>query len=418
MSRMFRKSRLPTEDGEAPKFSKFKGIVNTHSRKDIGMGALVTGNNVLVTDTEKLMRVPGHSVALAGDIHGVYGREDRLYVVKDDELLYMPYGEVDAAVSVVDGLAAKPFSWEEVNGDVFYANGIDAGIVRGAQHLPWRVAAPSITSVEVVATASPPAAHLNLGATYNSVTWRVLATYSTLDGRESAPSEVVEFQASPHVSILRITVPPGYAATNIYCTVPDGESSDFRKLISTTHPVVTVSPANRSSRWLGRFTYPLPGGVDRMAFFGGAMYAAMYMPAQDQSVIWCSEPFAFHLWRVADKGLLVKGQVSLLLAVEKGLLVGSTEEIRFYDGERFDQVVDYGVVPGEAGDTTAEGVAFFWTARGFCKAMPFENITEAKVSMPPGSAAYSKLLYLDGMMHFVAVTDGSGKAFNQRKERT
>ena len=417
MSRLFRQHRIRTDDGETPKFSKFEGIVNTQSYKDIGMGALVQGTNVLVSDSKKVFRAPGYQLALAGNIQGVYGRDDRMYVVNDGELLYMPYGDVGAAVSVTSGLAGRSYVWQEVNGDVHYVNGVDAGIARGPLHLPWRVAAPSIASVEVVEVGTRDATYLNLGATYQTALWRIIATYVTADGRESAPSEMISIRASIHTALLRITVPPQYAATNIYCTGADGDSTDFRKLITTTYATVTVPPAQRGERWLGRFTMPMPVGIEDIAFFGGSMYGSMYMPVEDQTVIWCSEPFAFHLWRTVDKGLLIKGRVCLLLAVKDGLIIGTPFEIRFFDGEKFPQLVDYGAVPGSAGDVTAEGVGYFWTTRGLCKAMPFSNLTEEKVSMPPGSVAYSKLLYLDGMVQFVTVTDGSGVAYNQRTER-
>lgn len=418
MSRTFRRPRLPTEDGGTPKFVEFAGVVNTRSRKDIGTNGLVTGTNVLLSDSKKITRVPGYQLMQAGNARGVYGRDDRLYVVFDDELLYMPYGDVNAAVVVVTGLTGKAFSWEEVNGDVHYVNGVDAGIVRGAQHLPWRLAAPSITSVEVVSAAATPSAPLNLGASYAQAKWRVIATYLTVDGRETAPSEVVEIDASVALSALRITVPPQYAATNIYCTLPDGDSTDFRRVARTTSSVVTVDPRVRSTRWMGRHTFPMPDGIERITYWGGSFYGAVYMPSLDASVVWCSEPFAPHLWRPADKGFMMRGRVPLLVAVKDGIVVGSTDRIHFFDGDKFPELANYGVVPGEAGDTTQEGVAYFWTTRGICKAMPFENLSEATLSVPPGSRAHVKLLYMNGMMQFVAVTDGTGVPFNQRNERT
>jgi hypothetical protein len=50
--------------------------------------------------------------------------------------------------------------------------------------------------------------------------------------------------------------------------------------------------------------------------------------------------------------------------------------------------------------------------------MPFKNLTEEQMSMPPGVHVASKLVYMDGKQQFITVTQGGGEAFNARKERT
>jgi hypothetical protein len=228
---------------------------------------------------------------------------------------------------------------------------------------------------------------------------------------------VVEIKASPFVRLFRVTVPVGYAGTNIYLTLPDG--TEYRQAATTTAPVTTVTPTQRAELLLSMGTQGMPPGIEMISYFGGQFYGTVYMAQQDQTVLWCSDPLAYHLWRPDTEGFLLPGRVAMLKNhAEKGLVLGTTQRCYFYDGDKLDAIADYGVVPGEAGDVDGEGMVYFWTERGICKAMPFANMTEAKVSMPPGQLARSKLLYLGGIMQFVTLTEGTSQAFNQRSERS
>lgn len=423
MSRDYRSKRLNTDDKENPKFVAFDGVVNTRSRKDLGWTGLYQGTNVTLSDSKKLTRLPGYSLYYSGDVRAVYGLDDKLYVVDGGTLrkLTGPTTYQD----ITTGLADGAYSWEEVNGDIHFVNGTDAGIVRSGQYLPWRLESPSIVSIDVVDAGAREATPLNMGARYDTALFRFVATYTTDDGRETAPSAVVAVQASPLARLFRVTVPVGYARTNIYMTLPDG--TEFRCAASVTSPVFTVTPAQRAELLLSLGTSSMPPGIERVAFFEGSFYGAYYMAQEDQTVLWRSDALAAHLWRPDEEGLVVPGRVSMLmwittesnLRVHSWLLIGSTQRVWVYNAEEnLIELCDYGVLPGEAGDITAEGVAYFWTARGFCKAMPFANITEEKISMPPGLVARSKLLYLGGTMQFVTLTNGSSQAFNQRSERS
>lgn len=413
--RQFRKDRLPTEDGEAPKFHEFVGVVNARSRKDVGWGGLVNCTNLFVTDSKKVQRVPGYEEVLAGSVYGVWGGASGMYVAKDDGILFSSGNSVASLQEVVTGLTGRSFVWDEVNTEVFYVNGVDAGMLRGPQHLPLRVVTPSIISVELVAVGTGPTTANHIGDRYDAATWRFVATYTDQFGRESAPSPVVSVIASPLARIFRITVPPAYEFTNIYTTNADG--TDFRRVITTRDSAVSITPAQRHEVLTTLGSYAMPAGIDNILWYDGRLYGAHYMSTADQTTLWCSDPFAYHLWRPAGEGIQLPGRVALLQRATKGIVIGTTKWVFHYDGEKLETLAEYGVVPGQAGDATAEGEVYFWTTRGFCKAMPFENITEKQLSVAPGTVAYSKMLYLNGMMQFVTLTDGGGQAFNQRTER-
>jgi hypothetical protein len=413
MSRSWRKEQHPRITPDDVKFSDFAGVVNTRSRKDLGLKALYVGDNVVISDTKKIVRREGYSVLRSDNVKSVYAVGDRLYVVAGTSLLRVVDPTHDNTLGTVSG---TNFLWDDINGDAYFLSDTDAGIARRDTLLPWRLTIPTITSAVAISTGDGSVTAYRMGETYVDATFRICATYETADGRETAPSDVLALTAHPLTNLIQVTVPTAYARTHIYATSADGTA--LRLVASTTGATATFNPAV-----FGRdlTTFPsasLPTGVRHLAFMTGRCYAAQYLQSLDQSVVWFSKPLSYHLWDTSKDYLLVPGQLAMLLACNKGLLIGTTEAVYIYtDDGALETLVDYGCVPGVAGDTDAEGTAFFWTVRGVCKAMPFENLTERDIMMNPGMSAVAGMVYLNGLQQFVAVTQGTGEVFNSRTER-
>lgn len=413
MSRPWRQQN-PRVTPDEQRFTEFSGVVNTRSRKDIGLAGLYDGTNVVISDSKKIVRRPGYSVLYSNDVRSAYSCGGRLYVVDGSTLFHM--ASISDMRTVVTGLTGTDYCWGDINGDVYYANGVDSGICRGDQWLPWQVTPPQITSVEVVDASARGATAFSMGATYTRATFRVRATYETVDGRESAPSDEVSIVGGPTTTVLRVTVPTGHARTHIYVTAADGNV--FHHAGSTSAAVSTVSPT-QTKRILDTIgTSGTPSGITHIAFMGGVCYAAQYLPTAGHTVVWYSLPFAFHLWNLSRDYLMLPGRLGLMVANNGGLLLGTMEAVyEFTDDGKLEQLTDYGVVPGVAGDVTGSGMAYFWTERGICRAMPFENLTEQYVSMASGERVASSMVYHNGTEQFIAVVQGGGTAFNSRTER-
>ena len=422
MSRPWRQQN-PRVTPDEQRFTEFSGVVNTRSRKDLGLKALYDGTNVVISDSKKVTRRDGYSILRSSNVRSAYSCGGRLYIV-DGSTLYHMASVLDMRV-LTTGLTTGSteidnYHWDDINGDAFFANGVDAGICRGDAYLPWRLTTPTISGA-YCDTPQPTRGEeydigATMGATYDKATFRICATYETEDGRETAPSEVVVLRGSPLTNLIRVEIPPYYARTHVYTTAADG--SNFQRAASTSAGTVTFNPTRTSREFDAFGTSSLPPGVTHIAFLKGRAYAAQYLPAGNQTVVWFSKPLAFHLWDLANDYLMLPGELSLMLWNNKGLLLGTTQAIYQYEeGGDLEMLVDYGVVPGVAGDTDAEGMAYFWTERGICKAMPFENLTEKDVSMPAGLRATAALVYHNGQQQFIAVTQGTGDNFNSRTER-
>lgn len=413
-SRPWRQQLHPRISPDDAKFAEFSGVVNTRSRKDLGLKALYVGDNVLISDTKKIVRRSGYTpFRSTGTVKSAYGGTGSLYVMDNGSLIRVAGADDHVLTS---GLAQRSCNWDQVNGDAYFVNGVDAGIARGDTYLPWRLTTPTISAVAAI-SAAPVANFNNLGETYTSATFRICATFETDDGRETAPCESYFLDAAPTTNLIRVQLSQGYARTNVYCTEPDG--TVYRLVASTTGTVITFNPQRGGREYTGLGLSSLPEGVTHVAFYKGICYAGQYLPDLRASVIWRSQPFAYHLFDLEADYLPVPGELGLMLWNSKGVLIGTDQTIHQYhpENDELELLVSYGVVPGASGDQDAEGNAYFWSQRGICKAYPFENLTEKDVSMPPGSRAVVAMVYLNGMQQFIAVAQGGGSPFNMREER-
>ena len=162
---------------------------------------------------------------------------------------------------------------------------------------------------------------------------------------------------------------------------------------------------------LGVLFETLPLGTDVIQFWRGRMYAAQYLPSDDQTVIWFSEPLGYHLFNLASNFIIVPGRVHMLAPHAEALIVGTNTTIHAYTGDSIAQVADYGVVPGQhwASDN---GRILFWSLRGLCAALPFQNLTENQISVSPGVWAGGCIVKQGGQRRYLALLQRGGMPYN------
>lgn len=161
---------------------------------------------------------------------------------------------------------------------------------------------------------------------------------------------------------------------------------------------------------LGVLYDTLPKDTTVVQFWKGRIYAAQYLPTEDQTVVWFSEPLAYHLFNLDSNFFLVQGKVEMLAPTDQALIVGTNSKVFAY-ADKLDQLADYGVVPGQhwAADS---GRVLFWTLRGACAAPPFSNLTEKSVSVAPGIQAGGAIVSSGGQKRYVVALHQGGSAFN------
>lgn len=156
----------------------------------------------------------------------------------------------------------------------------------------------------------------------------------------------------------------------------------------------------------------LPLGADAIQFWRGVMYAAQYFPAEDQTVVWFSEPMGYHLFNLDSNFFIVPGQVLMLAPTKESLVVGTNNRIYATDAKNLEVLAEYGVVPGQHWSKDDEDRTLFWSTRGVCAAKPFENLTERQVSVAPGVRAGGCVMRSGGQKRYVVALQQGNSAFN------
>lgn len=113
----------------------FRGLNNVTDPLRLGMGWLVTADNVNITDTGAIEKRDGYVLAKLGAFASVYATKDfaRMYMATASQIVTFD-GTVVVALA-----AAAPMFWTEVNGNVYFNNGTDSGVIAPDNSVaPWR----------------------------------------------------------------------------------------------------------------------------------------------------------------------------------------------------------------------------------------------------------------------------------------
>ena len=117
--------------------TSFFGINNVTDPLRLGLGWLTAAENVVVTDAGAIEKREGYTRVRPGDFSGAYTTADfqRGYLVEGSTLTTFDGGVL------ISGLADLPVYWAEVNGRVFFNNGVDSGIIEPDNSVSlWREA--------------------------------------------------------------------------------------------------------------------------------------------------------------------------------------------------------------------------------------------------------------------------------------
>lgn len=365
---------------------------------------LVSADNVDISDQGRLSRRSGFAPFFSGSsIEASFATFDyqRLYVVDGGRLLEL--AQDGSSVQLKSGLLG-PYQWAESNDHVFLSCSEKLQIDRARNVKSWIVPTPSGGSVSQVSGSAAPGLY------------QICFTHISPDGREGG--------ASPSLPIVvvdgGISITPPILAGHSTVVYVASRGTVFRVLAALPSGFSGQYVARQiEERFLGRelstqFLDSLPVGVDYVAQWKGRMYGAEYLPGQDQTVIWFSQPLGYHLFNMNQDFFLVPGRVLQLADADSHLIVATGQRIYLYADNSLSQVAEYGVVPGQHADRGSDGKTYFWTSRGLCRAAPFENITEGRVSVAPGLKANGGVIHEHGRVRYVATLHSGGAAFNKR----
>lgn len=377
----------------------FTGLNNVSDPLRLGLGWLTQADNVNISDTGALSKRDGYSLTRAGQYTAAYATVDtqRLYLVDNTTLKTF-----DGTI-LKTGLSTAPMYWAEVNDQVYFNNGVDSGIIQPDNSvLEWRWAGPAAPAVAAVTGTLP------------TGLYQIRCTFTLPDGRETGTSDAAEIAIAEGqaLQVTGIETRAGHI-TNVY--IAPANSEVYQRAFSSIGATAFVwnsSPDELGVDLLNSFCDPLPLGADVVQAWKGRMFAAQYLPSEDQTVVWFSEPLGFHLFSLNSDFFMVPGRVLMLAPHDEALIVGSDQRIYAYNGEKLDQLAPYGVVPGQHWSKDDDDRLLFWSKRGLCAALPFSNLTETQVSVGPGASAGGTIVRSHGQKRYVVALKQGGSAFN------
>ena len=382
----------------------FKGLNTVVDPIRLDLRWLTQAVNVHATSTGGIERRMGYERVSSTPTITAYSRSDSKY----------SYLQRDGSITDLDGVelvkttSTRPMWWGEVNNEVYYSNGADAGkFVDGYAHAVWRLPTPK----EPVVTVNTGVGAIIPGA------YQVRSTVVAPDGRESGWSDAAIIECTSTAASFTITPSffEGYS-TRIYITAVGGASPQYA---GTLYAPGTVSwfggPDQLGFDAMTNFLDPLQPNVDVFAFFKASCYASEFMPQSDVSVIWVSEPLGYHLFNLNSGFMLLPGRVLMLVATEEALVIGTDRAVFAFDGKTLTRVALYGVIAGQncVPDTQVKtNRVLFMSQRGLCEALPFNNLTEDRVAIPRAARAGGVFMQQDGHCRFIATLHGVGGVYN------
>lgn len=395
---------------KTPEVSRFRGINNVLDPMNMGLEWLTSASNVQITSAGKPQRRMGFAATatMAGTAIAA------AYATRDEQHAYL----IDAGtlktgdgVTLSTGLSTDPAFWAEVNDLVFMANGTDALIIRQDEVvLEWAWPVPTPPALAAVTGSLAPGMY------------RACCTYILPDGRETGPGEIIEIdlaegQALQLSAILQVA---GYQ-TRTYICAANSDVFGLARRDSATAFVWDYQPTSLGIELRTEGCDPIPAGCTVIQHWMGRVWAALYDPQSDTTVIFPSKSFGFHLFDLGE-GIAVTGKVLMLAPTDSALVIGTDRHVwaRTNDGSLV-KLAHYGVIPGMpwAFDLLEDGrgndkTVLFWSQRGLCRALPFANLTAGHLSVAPGVKAGAAVIARNGEKHFIANLQAGGSAFNAR----
>lgn len=393
---------MPNRDVRA-KASAFQGLNNVRDPRTMGPSWLRVADNVDITDTQHIVRRPGHTRVAEGTFRAAFVTQDEtsafvaspttLYLLNPDYTLE-PVAELDPAA---------PVRFLEVNHRVYVLNGYRHLVLEGARTRPWGLPVPQLGAVERHPGTMMPAGEYSFAVSHVAE-----------DGRESGLSQPVVATADGPTA-WRVFLPqePGLR-TALYMS--SGQDSVLYRVTVTQQPVLDLSWDSIDSSISPTTTGcspPPPGGV--LAFHQGRVLIGDSFPEQRMSLIWQSDPLSYELFQL-DRGYIpVPGEVRMLHGTPLGLLIGTDREVLLWTPqEEMTTLFSYGVPPGSAIREADDGALYFWTDRGLCTVGEegFQNIMDRVYSPEKAVSASLAVMELGGYRKVLALLQQTGAPYN------
>lgn len=397
---------MPTDPRiQNPVTLTFAGGLNNRSREtDVPMDQLLRCDNLDVTTSGNLLVRKGLREIATGNYHSWYNAGDFSLVAKDADL-YRFDGSTLTLVKALTSLNTLKLA--NLNGEIYYTNGVDVGRVVNGTYQSWGLNTPA----SPVATAVSNQGGLPAGE--YQATWAAL-----VNGLESGAPEPDRVTVAEGGGV-QVTVPTG-ATFALYLSTADGGEESLRKVTeATSGSTVILGQGNRGKRCESLYAIkPLPGQY--IVEHKGRLWVA------SGSIVWFTDSLSPH-WLFPQKGhFLFPETVDLLVAAEDGVYVAHGNRTYYIQGNNpyeatMRPVSNYGAIPGTGqsaipydvllgeGSIPTRSACWMDTEGAFCIGRPGGIVQRFEDRFLAGNAGSGLIAYRDyeGMEQFVvSLQDG------------
>ena len=387
----------------AARIERWLGLNNVAEPAALPLGWLRQADNLVLDDAGWARRRRGLTELIPEGIEAVYAlrNEEALLAVVDGDLCEVL--EDASTQLLLAGVGAGPYRWAELANTV-----VLMGSERAIRLEPGAVGELGIELPARVTLAAIPG---SLPAGTYQVALTLLREPSGLESgaREAATIAVNGSQA---IQVSGIEQRSGDVA-RLYVSEPNGVVLYRNQAVFGGAATITAPGGHTPLRTMGLLPPPL--GVE-IAFHQARLWVAEYEPSPGVTHLWRSRPFQPHLFDRLRDWLTVPGRVEVMGSTPNGLLIGTDREVYGWvptedRGEVLIQQANYGAVRGSLA-WLPDGAVIFWTRRGAATALPYQNLTEDRLSAPFGRSAPGAVVELDGVRQYLAAPQSEGWSHN------
>lgn len=382
---------MPKPDPSPVKIEKFLGLNNKAEPRAMVPGELVEADNIDIDDRNAVRRRrDSRQVVSLLNITSCWATPDetRMFLVAAG-VLYEVVGDGYGLIQLATGLSGDETHWTTDGERVFVSNPAGDLIIYRSEAYP--LAVPEITTpvIRVISGNLPPGRYL------------VAVLLEDERGRQGGASQIVQVELATNGGLQFDVpaVPAGYSV-KYYASRTNGDNLYHSG--QQLRDIGALTTSLEEAQYNGRS--PMPGGP--IAWHAGRLYKGLDNLNDGTGVVVASDPFWPHLFHYGKDDFVVPGKVRCLADFDKkALLIGTSIRILARDLEgTLDTLADYGVIGGHTVAQDDDGTLYFWTEHGMCRALPFENLTEGRLSVPTGTRCAVGIVKHGGFERVVALT--------------
>jgi hypothetical protein len=370
--------------------------------------------NVDLTRLGHPLRRAGYTQLSSGFTHSLWSSERTDYglCVKEGVLTAITTDSGIQEHSLGAVVPYLPMAYTEVNGTVYYANGVDKGRISPQWDLlPWGLPVPAKPELSSAA-----------GGSLFPGTYYVAATFEDAAGEEygaSEPAEIaLEAQSSLTVSMPHAW-PDGAFRLNVYVTQANSEVYYLTRQLVIPGAVSVGQSDLGKGRVLETLDFKEPPSGHVLAYFNGRIYIA-----RNDTVVF-TEPLRYGVARPAQGIYMFPERVELVAPSTDGVYVGFKGQVVFLAGtDPYDvsqiAVQACGPVPramtyiaGERLGVNAKHVPAWWGTDGVMVAgLPggqVRQLTRDRLAVPKHELGAMMLREREGMSQLVSVLRKGGE---------